>query len=74
MDAESEMINKAPRQHRTASGIFDKRDPPEADKSPLRFGKLQGILTKANRTYFRINPFGTNVIKKSGVPCSSGDR
>ena len=29
--------------------------------SPLRFRKLQGILTKANRTYFRINPFGTNV-------------
>jgi len=34
---------------RTARGIFDKRDPPEADKSPLRSDKLQGILAKPNK-------------------------
>ena len=28
---------------------FNRRDPPEADKSPLRSDKLQGILAKANK-------------------------
>jgi hypothetical protein len=31
---------------KAASGIFDKRDPPEADKSPLRSDKLRGIKAK----------------------------
>ncbi len=30
---------------RTARGIFDKRDPPEADKSPLCSDKQRGIRT-----------------------------